>query len=344
MSRLGLGIVGCGNIFERGYLPALADPGVAAASRVVGVCDLDPARAERARERTGALLATTSAEELWRHPDVDAVFLLTPTHTHASLAIGALEAGRDVLCEKPISRNLADGRRMIEAAARSRKRLFVGQTRRFDDRWRAVRELVAGRRIGELLHVFRSEHSWNGAPPESWQWRPGESGGVLFDVGVHGADLLAWLFESAPESVWARPLTVRPEAEAGGVADGAVLAFDFGPARSALLSLSWFHPPSWGPFYASMELIGSLGRVDFSDRDAHSLVVARDGLEVPRHSPLLSSMANTFARELRHFLGAIAAGSEFEVTAGDALAAVACLEAAERSFGSGRPEPVEVTR
>jgi UDP-N-acetylglucosamine 3-dehydrogenase len=335
---LRVGVIGAGNIFERGYLPALT---VSEAVQVTAVSDLDPERAARAVERLPGSIVAASPAELVARDDVDAVLVLTPTDTHADLAIAALEAGRHVLCEKPMARSSVDARRMADAASRTTRRLMIGHTRRFDERWTTMHDAVRAGRIGEPVYVFRSEHAFQGAPDGAWPWLADRSGGVLWDVGVHVAELFHWFLGSTPRTAFTRLLRSRPEARAGGASDAALVTFDFGPLKHAVLSVSWIHPPAWGPFYSSTQVVGTGGRLEGSDRDSHpATIVTAAGLEVPRYSPLLSATSTAFRRELEHFATALESGEPFVISPHDALIAVEMVEAAERSAHSGRPEPV----
>ncbi len=333
---LRVGIIGAGNIFERGYFPALTQT---EAVRVVAVCDTEPERAARGARRLGAE-AVSNVADLLARTDLDAIFVVTPTDSHASLAIAALESGRAVLCEKPMARSGEDARRMAAAAERTGRRLMIGHTRHFDDRWIAMRDQIAAGRIGEPIYVYRSEHAWNGAPPGSWIWRGEVSGGVLWDVGIHVAELFHWYMGEAPRTAFATVLHSRDEARAGGAPDAAVATFDFGPERHAVMSVSWLHPPAWAPFYATTDVVGTSGRLEAYERETHPATIVARGVEIPLDSPLLSALAMAFRREVEHFAAALESGAPFEVSLDGALAAVDMIEAAERSAASGRPEAV----
>ena len=333
---LRVGIVGAGNIFQRGYLPALLET---EAVQVTAIADLDRDRLDVAVARFPGAAPEPSAASLAGRDDVDAVLVLTPTDTHAELTITALEAGRHVLCEKPMARSVADATRMAEAAVRANRRLMIGHTRRFDERWTTMHEAIRAGRIGEPVYAFRSEHAFNGAPAGAWPWLDERSGGALWDVGIHVADLFHWFLAETPRTAFTRLLRARPEAVDGGASDAAVVTFDFGPARHAVLSVSWIHPPGWGPFYASTEVIGTGGKLVADDRDAHpTTVVTGSVLEVPRYSPLLSATSSAFRRELDHFATAVESGAALRIEPEDALVAVQMIAAAERSARSGRPE------
>ncbi len=335
---LRVGIVGAGNIFTRGYLPALQ---ATRAIEVAAVCDLDAGRARTGAQALGGVPVERAHADLAARGDLDAVLVLTPTHTHAEIAIAALEAGKHVLTEKPMARSVADARRMAEAERRSGRRLMVGHTRRFDERWMALDEQLRSGRIGDPVYLSRSEHAYNGSPADAWQWRDLESGGALWDVGIHIADLFHWFMGARPVTAFTRVLHARPESVEGGAPDAAVVTYDFGDMRHALLSVSWIHPPAWGPFYATMEVVGTGGRLDYRDLDAHPAIVAHDGeLALPRYSPLLSATATAFQREIEHFARAIETESPFALSTEDAIVAVEMIQAAERSAASGRPEAV----
>lgn len=335
---LRVGIVGAGNIFTRGYLPALQ---ATRALRVAAVCDIDSTRAQVASHALGGVPVVAAHGELVAREDVDAVLVLTPTHTHADIAIAALQAGKHVLGEKPMARSVADARRMAQVERHTGRRLMVGHTRRFDERWLTLADQLRSGRIGDPVYLFRSEHAYNGAPADAWPWRDDESGGALWDVGIHVADLFHWYLGQRPLTAFTRLLHARPESVTGGAADAAVVTYDFGEMRHALLSVSWIHPPAWGPFYATMEVVGTGGRLDYRDLDAHPAVVAHDAeLSLPRYSPLLSATSTAFQREIEHFARAIESDTPFVLSTEDAVVAVEMIEAAERSAASGRPEAV----
>ena len=335
---LDVGIVGAGNIFERGYAPAFEQTDQL---RVAAVYDLDPARSEAAVRRFPGAATAASLDELLAMDGIDAVFVLTPTHTHAELSIAALAAGHDVLCEKPMARTPADARRMADAAARAGRRLMVGHTRRFDDRWNALRDQLANGRIGDPVYMFRAEHAFNGAAGSAWPWQDAASGGALWDVGVHVAEMFHWFLGEVPRTAFTKVTHSREESRAGGAPDAAVVTFDFGPARHAVMSVSWIHPPGWASAYSTTEIVGTGGRLEYHDLDGHPATIVTAQTEVPRYSPLLSAQANTFRNEIEHFARALASGDPFAISVEDAIIAVDMVDAAERSAASGRPERID---
>ena len=334
---LNVGIVGAGNIFERGYAPAFEQT---TRLRVAAVYDADPDRSEAAVRRFPGAAPAGSLEELLARDGIDAVFVLTPTHTHAELSIAALASGHDVLCEKPMARTPADARRMADAASRAGRRLMIGHARRFDDRWNALHDQLASGRIGDPVYMFRAEHAFNGAPETAWPWHDDESGGVLWDVGVHVAEMFHWFLGDVPRTAFTKVTHSREESRSGGAPDAAVVTFDFGPARHAVMSVSWMHPPGWASAYSTTEVVGTGGRLEYHDLDGHPATIVTTSTEVPRYSPLLSAQANTFRNEIEHFADAVVSGTPFAISVEDAIIAVDMVDAAERSAASGRPEAI----
>jgi predicted dehydrogenase len=152
MSTLRFAIIGCGGITLQNHLPGLA---LCPETRVTALCDADPATLERARQQTGAPVASTRFEEVVARDDVDAVIIATPNFTHPPIALTAIAAGKHVLCEKPLALNAADARGMAEAADRACVRHMTAFTYRFVPAMRYLESLVKRGALGEIRH-FRS--------------------------------------------------------------------------------------------------------------------------------------------------------------------------------------------
>jgi predicted dehydrogenase len=179
------GLIGCGEI---GVLRASA-LARDAAMRLTAVCDAAVERARDFSERFGG-----APESEWRalvaRDDVDAVIVSTPPHLHAEMTVGALEAGKHVLCEKPLARTPDECRAMIEAAARTGRFLATGFNYRFYPSILKARELLDSGIIGELDHI-RSYTGYS-ADDHNHPWLHDVSimgGGALRDNGIHLLDL-----------------------------------------------------------------------------------------------------------------------------------------------------------
>ncbi|MDP9236172.1 MAG: Gfo/Idh/MocA family oxidoreductase [Chloroflexota bacterium] len=209
-NRLGIGIIGAGDI-SRSHLLAFRSRANRDLARVVGIADVDEARA-------GAQAATfeigrtyTSLEQALSDPEVDAVCICTPPFLHVNQSIAALRAGKHVLCEKPVSPTLV-GLDAIGDAQREGGTVFSGVFQyRMGQGAQQVKALIDAGRFGHLRFGL-SETLWQ--RPQSYYdvwWRgtwDKESGGVSMGHGIHGIDTLMWLM-GEPASLVADAATVK---------------------------------------------------------------------------------------------------------------------------------------
>lgn len=152
MSTLNFALIGCGGITLQNHLPGLA---LCPDTRVVALCDSDPATLERARQQTGVTITATDYAEIVRREDVHAVIIATPNFTHPPIALAAISEGKHVLCEKPLAVNAADARAMAEAADRAGVRHMTAFTYRFVPAMRYLCDLVRRGDLGRPYH-YRS--------------------------------------------------------------------------------------------------------------------------------------------------------------------------------------------
>ena len=189
---LGIGLIGAGNIVKRHALAYRALPEL---SRLVAVADLDIKRAHAARTNFGFAHALDDHRELLQRDDVDVVDICTPANHHARLVIDALEAGKHVLCEKPMATTLADADKIIQAAERhpDLKVSFVFQLRS-DATHRRMRLMIEQGLIGKLVTAnvtvhLRKKPAYYTSDPSRGSWR-GDGGGVLINQAIHQLDAL----------------------------------------------------------------------------------------------------------------------------------------------------------
>ena len=333
MKDLKVAIVGAGGIYHLAHGPAWRQIPQA---RVIATCDIIKERAEQARAELGSEKCFASMEAMLAEDGINLVDICTPHPTHADLSIQALRAGKHVICEKPMALDVNDAARMISVAREEKRHLYIGHTRRFDRRWVEVKEQLRAGRIGKPIGIRWSERSWAGFAPDSWRWDP-RNGGVLMDLGVHIADLFAWFFDAECTEVYAKTLSIRPEARERGAPDFALVQMTFADKQQGLMELSWAHPGPYAPFYSSLEIVGTSGKLTLSDRDAAPLMVIKDGAEVPRYSPLLSTFPESFVAELAHFVDGVSGKVPPRITLEDAERAVAVMVKALESAATGKP-------
>jgi predicted dehydrogenase len=185
------GIVGCGSVCE-----VKSGPGFqrARGSKLVAVMRRDARLAEDFARRHGVPHWTTDARALVEHPEVDAVYVASPPGSHLEHALLACAAGKPTYVEKPMARNAAESRRLVEAFAAARVPLFVAYYRRALARFRKAREIVESGTLGTVTGVtyrYASPRWKEAAAPLPWRVVAEHSGGGLFlDLGCHTLDVL----------------------------------------------------------------------------------------------------------------------------------------------------------
>ncbi|WP_415853312.1 Gfo/Idh/MocA family protein [Sinomonas sp. G460-2] len=240
---LRVGIVGCGNIADNHYQSYSELPGV----QVVGVCDVDLARAERFAAERGIAHAVQSVSELIA-VGVDAISVCTPHPTHEMVVTEAATAGVHILCEKPVAIDLASAERMVQAAERNGVTLGVVFQRRYWPGAQALRAAIDDGRLGRpmlghcqvLVHRgadYYDTAAWRG----TWA---ADGGGVLMTQAIHNIDLLQW-FMGEPVEVSAKAGTFV----LGGsieVEDTAAALITFASGAVATLTATVAASPSLG--------------------------------------------------------------------------------------------------
>lgn len=192
MDKLRVGIIGVG-----GHGRATAQHCCGGRAAITAICDANPA----ALEGWDDLPTFTSSEELIRSGLVDAVYIATPHHSHATIGIDALQNGLHVLVEKPIVVHKADAERLVAAHRDRPAQVFAAMfNERTDPRYRRLREMVAAGELGEIRRVNWIITTWYRTdgyfPRGGWRgtWR-GDGGGVLMNQCPHSLDILQWIWE-----------------------------------------------------------------------------------------------------------------------------------------------------
>ena len=192
-----VGLIGCGGIANQKHLPALSN----ASDRVeiVAFCDLILERAEAAAKKYGAPGAKvcTDYHELLAIPEVEIVYVLTPNVSHCELSVAALEAGKHVLCEKPMAASTADAQKMLDAYHKSGKLLTIGYQNRFRSDSLALKKMIEDGELGDIYYANAHALRRRGVP--TWGVftdKEKQGGGPLIDIATHSLDLTLWFMNN----------------------------------------------------------------------------------------------------------------------------------------------------
>ncbi|WP_155767542.1 Gfo/Idh/MocA family protein [Sporosarcina ureilytica] len=195
MTTLKVAVIGCGSIAKNRHLGEFDhNPNV----EIVAVCDIVEERVQEVAEQYG-VKAYTNYEDVLKIEEIDAVSVCLPNYLHAPVSIAALEAGKHVLCEKPMATSIEEADAMIEAAKKNDRKLMIAHNQRFVSSHQKARALIESGEVGKIFS-FRSAfghggpETWSADGKDSWFFKKDEAFiGAMGDLGVHKTDLLRYL-------------------------------------------------------------------------------------------------------------------------------------------------------
>jgi len=256
-------------------------------AKIVGVCDIIPGRAEAAAKEFGAEVITEDYNELIARDDIDAIDVVTPNVVHVPIAMAAIEAGKHVICEKPLAMSFPEAKKLIEAAKATGAKTGVNFTYRGHPAARYAKELISTGKIGKIFHINASYmQGWLVSPqaPIVWRLQKDMTGtGALGDLASHIIDLAMWFADAKITSVVGhmnRFVDERPRLDGSG--KGKVDVDDAGTF------LASFETGAMGAFvssrygtargnYQRIEVYGETGAIVYSWEDRDHLEAALGG-------------------------------------------------------------------
>ncbi len=325
------GVLGVAKIATAKVIPAMR---LGEWSEVVAIASRELAKAQGVAATLGIPRAYGSYEELLGDPEVDAVYNPLPNHLHVPWSVKAAQAGKHVLCEKPIAMSVAECHSLIEARDRTGVKIGEAFMVRTHPQWLRARELVRSGEIGELRAVI-GVFSYFNRDPENIRNKPEIGGGALMDIGCYPITTSRFLFGQEPLRV--QGLLERDPDMSTDRLTSAILDF---PGGQSVFSCSTQLVP-----YQRMQILGTRGRIE---------------PEIPFNTPpdracrlLVDSGKDLFGGGIRVeqfpacdqytiqgdlFSQAIREGGEVPVPLEDALRNMAVIEALFRSAQTGRWE------
>ena len=196
MKKFKVGIIGCGGIANGKHMPTLAKM---SEIEMVAFCDVIPERAQKAAKEYGVEGAKcyTDYRELLADPEIDNVHVLTQNRYHCEITVAALDAGKNVLCEKPMAITSEEAAKMLEARDRSGKVLAIGYQHKFDADVMYVKSESEKGVFGDIYHAKCRVLRRRGVPTWGVFTSAEESGaGPLFDIATHSLDALLYMMDN----------------------------------------------------------------------------------------------------------------------------------------------------
>jgi predicted dehydrogenase len=335
MSRIGVGIVGAG---KAGSNFARVLQGLKEQAKTVGFCTSHGKTAQEAARRFGAEIGTKDLSKLLERADVQAVIVASPDRFHCEHAVAAAEAGKHVLCEKPMCRSVEEAERMIAACRANGVILMVGFTDRFNQPCLEARRRIDEGEIGvPRMILARRCHPRSVVRGRGWL-NDGETGGVLSYAGTHNIDLICWYMGGSPERVHGEMGQLILEGQ--DFTDCAVMTFKFPNGGIAALYETFAYPENYPHGVdRSIEILGDRGviKIDLMSQPlrihtarGESLADSLTWPEGPR------GLEGALRAEAEHFLDCVREGRA-PMTGGEEGMRAICIASAARSASeSGR--------
>ncbi|MFC6333678.1 Gfo/Idh/MocA family protein [Paenibacillus septentrionalis] len=336
-NKLRVGVIGCGAIAQRRHLPEyLARHDV----EIVAVCDFSEERANQVKEQFGAQYAITSTEQLLAFDEIDAVSVCTPNQFHAAVSIQAMKAGKHVLCEKPMATTIEEAREMVKAAEENGVYLMVGHNQRLMPVHQKAKEML---KLGKLGKVLTFATTFGHSGPENWSVDGAKSWffnkdqafvGAMGDLGVHKADLIAWLIDDPIAEVSALVGTLHKEIP---IDDNAIFLLKTSGGSIGTLTASWTYYPNE---VNSTILYCERGTMKIGADPVYGIVVEyADG--VKEHIEIGKIQTNseggqTNSGVIDHFVEGILSGEGHEINGLEGLRALEVILAGVEAAKSGQ--------
>ncbi len=343
MKKIRFGVIGCGSIANEYHLPALQR---VEGAQLVWACDLIEERARKAKEDYGFEKYTLDYHEILQDESIDAVCIFTKIEMHATLCIETAAAGKHIFSQKPFAYSIEEGRRIIQAVERAGVKLTPSFMHSYMDGSIAARKLVQEGKIGEIRHI-----RMRNATKNPFDTAP-SYGGCMMDIGCHGMDLIHTIAGSPIEEVFALHLSPRAEdgqeefgehANLNGAENTAILNYRLANGATVFHEIFWTQVALTNRF--EMEIYGTKGVIYLYNPHRSDMVYYGWNLDGHPRKDIhwqAAAVDPQFFGYIHHktFVDDLLNGTDNSKKPRDAFVPLQVVEAARRSYHSGRIEHV----
>lgn len=301
--------------------------------RIKSVSDVATDHLESWAKEKQIQVLTKDYHDLLKDPEINAVFICSPTNTHATIIKEAAKAGKHIFCEKPVSFSVEETEDALAAVEKDGVKLQVGFNRRFDPNFRKVRKLVQAGEIG-TPHILRIT-SRDPQPPGVDYIK--SSGGLFMDMAIHDFDMARYIMgsEVVEVSAYGAVLVDQAIGEAGDI-DTAVISLKF--ANGALGVIDNSRCAAYG-YDQRLEIFGDKGVAKVENKRATTVEVST-AEHVSKEKPLyffLERYTQAYIDEVIEFVSACLENNEVSCSGFDGLQAERIAQAAKKSLDTGAP-------
>jgi len=326
--RLNVGLIGLGRL-GRVYARDLATR--IAETRLVAVADPMAGAAREVAAEFDVPASYAGTAELVADPNVDAVVIVTPTHTHREVVLEAVGRKKPTFCEKPLALSLDECREMQAAVERHGTFFQMGFMRRFDPGYASAKRQVMEGKIGKPV-VFKST-SRDPFRPSLEYANPASSGGILVDMGIHDLDLARWFMGDVASVAAVGGVLAYPEMATVGDIDNAITTLKFASGNLGVIDLTR------NGFYGydiSTELLGTEGtlRIGYL-RETPILLMTKNSVAHDTVPYFMERFERAYTLQLQNFAQNVLAEREPPVTITDGVEALRVALAATEACRTG---------
>ena len=329
-AKIRWGVLGVAAIATKKVIPGMGKSGVL---EVRAIASRNQVRARKAAEQAGIPKFYGSYEELLADPEIDVIYNPLPNHLHVPWSIKAAEAGKHVLCEKPIALSTAETQQLIEARDRTGVKIREAIIVRTHPQWLRARELAGSGEVGDPRLII-SAFSYFNTDPNNIRNQADIGGGAIMDIGCYPITMSRWFFRREPSRVLA---VIDRDPQMGTDRLSSAL-LDFAPGQAVFSCSTQLTP------YQSFQILGTKGRIEVhwpfnTPPDEPAYLRIDDGSK-----PIAGVSARTeefpavdqYMLQAEAFSAAVRGEREVPVPLEDAWANMAVIEALFRSAQTGQ--------
>jgi len=329
MSKMTVGVIGAGRI---GRVHTQSILNFVPEAKVKYVADVFEGSRQWVEKLPG-IKFTTSTDEIFNDPEIDAVLICSSTDTHVKYIIEAAMAKKHIFCEKPVDHDIARILEAKKAVEENSVKFQIGFNRRFDHNFARVKKYINDGDAGKLYFVNITSRDPD-APPISYVK---VSGGMFMDMTIHDFDMARFLAGSEVKEVYAKgAVFVNPEIGAAGDIDSAVIVLTF--ENGVIATINNCRKAVYG-YDQRVEVFGSKGSVEISnDTPSTAVLSTESGIvsEKPLHF-FMDRYTQSYVEEILQFIAAVTANADTPTNMNDGLKSVEIAQAAKKSLETGAP-------